>query len=98
MPVCDVLIIGGGPAGLSTAFALSKLLFKTTIFDPNIYQDGPTHHMHNVLGFEHFNSSEFRTKARHELTTRHNTTTFHECQIKRLKRRSEDGWFKATKS
>lgn len=51
--------------------------------------------MHNVLGFDHTDPSDFRAAARRDLTTRYTTNTFIERNINTLKKR-EDGLFEAT--
>lgn len=46
----DVIIIGGGPSGLSSASALSRVLRKVVVFDSGAYRNNPTRHMHDVIG------------------------------------------------
>lgn len=46
----DVIIIGGGPSGLSAASALSRVLRKSVLFDSGEYRNNPTRHMHDVIG------------------------------------------------
>jgi hypothetical protein len=46
----DVLIIGGGPSGLSAASGLARVLRKIALFDSGEYRNKPTRHMHDVIG------------------------------------------------
>ena len=46
----DVIVIGGGPSGLSAASALSRVLRKVVVFDSGEYRNDPTRHMHDVIG------------------------------------------------
>lgn len=46
----DVIIIGGGPSGLSAASGLSRVLRKSVLFDSGEYRNNPTRHMHDVIG------------------------------------------------
>jgi threonine dehydrogenase-like Zn-dependent dehydrogenase len=46
----DVIVIGGGPSGLSAASALSRVLRKVALFDSGDYRNNPTRHMHDVIG------------------------------------------------
>lgn len=48
----DAIIIGGGPAGLAAALGLSRQMFSTVVFDSKEYRNGPTTHMHNMIGFD----------------------------------------------
>lgn len=77
----DVLIIGSGPGGLSTATALSRQLRTATLFDSGLYRNARATHMHNYLGFDHVPPPQFRAKARQDLKARYNTTTFIDREI-----------------
>lgn len=46
----DVIVIGGGPGGLSATSALSRVARKVIMFDDERYRNGPTRHMHDVIG------------------------------------------------
>jgi choline dehydrogenase-like flavoprotein len=46
----DVIVIRGGPSGLSAASALSRVLRKVVLFDSGKYRNNPTRHMHDVIG------------------------------------------------
>ncbi|KAM0277527.1 hypothetical protein ACHAQH_005726 [Verticillium albo-atrum] len=76
MPPHDVLIIGGGPAGLSTAAYLARQLRTVALFDSGLYRNARADHMHGVLGFDHASPASLRSKARADLLARYKTTTF----------------------
>ena len=46
----DVIVVGGGPSGLSALSGLSRVLRKAVIFDSGEYRNGPTRNMHDVIG------------------------------------------------
>ena len=46
----DVIVIGGGPAGLSATSGLSRVQRRTLMLDSGVYRNGPTRHMHDVIG------------------------------------------------
>lgn len=93
----DVLILGGGPAGLAAATGLSRQMVPTIIFDSGKYRNAPTSHMHNVIGFDHQDPKVFRATARKELTDRYSSNTFVDRQVSNL-RKSDSGLFEATDS
>ena len=94
MPLLDVLIIGGGPGGLSVATGLARQLYTAVVFDSKIYRNARTNHMHNVLGWDHCNPEDFRAKGREDLKARYNTVTFEDTRIESI-RRTESGHFEA---
>jgi flavin-dependent dehydrogenase len=46
----DVIVIGGGPAGLSAVSALCRVNRKVMMFDSQEYRNAPTRNMHDVIG------------------------------------------------
>lgn len=46
----DVVIVGGGPAGLSALSGLSRVRRTSMLIDSGEYRNGLTRHMHDVIG------------------------------------------------
>jgi thioredoxin reductase len=90
----DVLIIGGGPAGLSMASALARQVYSALILDSGVYRNAPTKFMHNVVGFDHAEPAAFRAKAREDLEKRYETIEFKSATIATV-RKTDAGIFEA---
>ena len=67
----DVLIVGGGPSGLSAALCLSRACYKTAIFDSGKYRNEQAHHMHMFPTWDHQDPKAYRLAAREELQARY---------------------------
>lgn len=52
----DIIVIGGGPAGLSAASALSRVNRRVIVFDDEIYRNAKTRNMHDVIGNDGYSS------------------------------------------
>lgn len=81
----DVLIIGAGPSGLSTATGLARQLHTAVIFDSGVYRNAKTQHMHNVLGWDHRNPAELRAAGRADLISRYSTIQLQNSTIETIK-------------
>jgi thioredoxin reductase len=95
MSTLDVLIVGGGPAGLAVATGPARQLYTAVVFDSGVYRNARTKHMHNVPTWDHRDPAEFRAKARSDLLARYDTIRFEETKIESI-RRTEAGRFEAT--
>ncbi|KAI0848020.1 FAD/NAD(P)-binding domain-containing protein [Daldinia vernicosa] len=70
-PIVDVLILGGGPAGLACAGAITRQLHSAIIFGNNTFRNARAQHMHNVTGWDHADPAAFRARARTDLIERY---------------------------
>lgn len=81
----DCLIIGGGPAGLSTALTLGRLHRSCIIFDDGVYRNQKAHRAHGVLTRDHVPPSEIRKLGREDIK-RYDNTKFVEARVEHVKR------------
>jgi thioredoxin reductase len=88
----DTLILGAGPAGLSTALGLARQLYSVVVFDSQQYRNYPTTHMHNVLTWDHKSPAEFRESARANILSRYEGIIFRDLRVDEIVKR-EDGMF-----
>jgi thioredoxin reductase len=66
-PQYDVVVIGGGPAGLQATLSLGRVHRRVLMLDSGVYRNDPAAHMHNVVTNDGTPPSEFRSAARKEL-------------------------------
>lgn len=67
MELYDVIIIGGGPAGLNAAIVLGRCRRKVLVFDHQKQRNLRSHGMHNYLTRDDINPSEFLDISRKEI-------------------------------
>ncbi|KAJ5266580.1 Pyridine nucleotide-disulfide oxidoreductase class-II [Penicillium angulare] len=92
MNIFDVLIIGGGPAGLSVATGLARQLHQAVLFDSHVYRNALTSHMHNVATWDHKSPAEFRQSARDQLMSRYDTIHIENVEIKIVEQDGSGGF------
>ncbi len=67
MNLFDVIIIGGGPAGLNAAVVLGRCNRKVLLFDHGKQRNRNSHGMHNYLTRDDISPKEFLKTGRNEL-------------------------------
>jgi thioredoxin reductase len=84
--IYDAMIVGGGPAGLSTALGLSRICRPTILFDSSEYRNQGSTAMHTYLTRDGINPGEFRAIARLEIQSKYSAySTFVESKIVSIK-------------
>ncbi|KQS68643.1 NAD(P)/FAD-dependent oxidoreductase [Modestobacter sp. Leaf380] len=63
----DVLVVGGGPAGLAGALALGRARRSVLVVDAGQPRNAPAAHAHNVLGQDGSSPREILTRGRAEV-------------------------------
>jgi thioredoxin reductase len=92
----DVLILGGGPAGLAVATGLARQMHTAVVLDSGAYRNSRVVHMHNVTGWDHESPESLREKARGDLTGRYKTIKLERGVEIALVARNSNGTFKIT--
>ncbi|KAH9888160.1 FAD/NAD(P)-binding domain-containing protein [Xylariomycetidae sp. FL2044] len=89
----EILVIGGGPSGLSAATTIVRQSHKTILFDSGKYRNAEARHMHTLATWDHQDPAKFRAAARADLE-RYGTVTVENVEIESITRR-DDGLFEA---
>ncbi|KAI0537959.1 hypothetical protein GGR58DRAFT_470012 [Xylaria digitata] len=64
----DVIVVGGGPAGLAALSALARVRRNALLIDSGEYRNTPTRLMHDVIGFDGVPPAYFRWVAQKQLS------------------------------
>lgn len=92
----DIIIIGGGPAGLSAAASIVRQDHKTVLFDSGRYRNAEARHMHTVPSWDHRDPAEFRAASLAQFE-RYGSVTVENVEVEAAKR-NDDGTFEVTAS
>jgi thioredoxin reductase len=85
----DMLIIGGGPAGLTAALTLVRQRHTAILFDSGSYRNEAVEHMHMIPTWDHQQPAQFRAKARAEILNHYKTVRIEEVEVTMAKQINE---------
>ena len=95
MAKVDVLVVGGGPAGLTAALTLARQLHTVIVLDSGDYRNAEAYHMHTVLTWDHKNPGDFLRAAKDNILTGYQTVQFESSTVVKVIK-TEAGLFNAT--
>lgn len=90
----DIMVIGGGPAGLSAVASIVRQHHKTVIFDSGKYRNEKSKYLHTLSGWDHKEPAELRTASRNDFT-RYGSVTIEDVEVEDIKKR-DDGLFEVS--
>jgi thioredoxin reductase len=77
----DVLIVGGGPAGLTSALTLARQAHSAIIFDSVSYRNIDAQHMHMIPTWDHKSPAQFREDATKEILNNYSTLQIEKTEL-----------------
>lgn len=77
----DVLIIGGGPAGLAAAMAVGRACRTAAVLDSQRYRNERAPMMHNIVCNDGIKPGSYRVTAMTEIMEKYDTITFIDTEI-----------------
>ena len=83
-PAVDVVVVGGGAAGLSAALHLGRVRRSVVVVDGGEPRNAPAAHMHGYLGLEGTSPTELLRAGRAETTRARNRVLFSEGILARV--------------
>lgn len=91
----DAIIVGGGPAGLSALSGLARVRRKVLLVDSGVYRNGPTRHMHDVIGNDGIRPAYYKWAARKQLAN-YPTITMTNGTITKIQPEQNNTYFTVT--
>lgn len=82
----DVLIIGGGPAGLTAGISVARNDHTAIVFDSQDYRNERADHFHMLPTWDGKNPYAFRDAAQANTLENYTTTTFQKVKITDVKK------------
>ncbi|KAI2603682.1 FAD/NAD(P)-binding domain-containing protein [Hypoxylon sp. NC1633] len=91
----DVLIIGGGPAGLTSAVTVARNVHTAIVFDSGSYRNERVSHFHMFPTWDGKDPVTFRDAARADTLENYETIFYEDVMIEKANK-NDDGLFEVT--
>jgi gliotoxin/aspirochlorine biosynthesis thioredoxin reductase len=82
----DVLIVGGGPAGLNSALSVARNVHTAIVFDSRSYRNARTNHFHMLPTWDGKSPIAFRDATRQNTLENYETIFYRDVEIKQAKK------------
>jgi thioredoxin reductase len=92
--IFDILVVGAGFAGLSTATGAARNAHTVLVFDSQEYRNARSPEIHQLPTWDGKSVFEHHRAAREELLRNYDTISFKDTKIERV-RQTADGGFEA---
>ena len=79
--VVDVLIVGGGPAGLTAALTVARQNHTAIVFDSGKYRNGRADQMHMIPTWDGRDPAKFREEARNDIRQNYPTIQIKDIEL-----------------
>ncbi|MCJ1401072.1 hypothetical protein MMC11_004284 [Xylographa trunciseda] len=86
----DVLVIGGGPAGLTAAITLARQRHTAVVFDSGTYRNAASSSLNLILTWDGESPAEFRAAARQNILARYSSILFRDVAVVRVAKTAEE--------
>jgi thioredoxin reductase len=91
----DVLVVGGGPAGLSAALTVARNVHSVIVFDSEDYRNQRADAIHMIPSWDGKSPNAFRQATRENMLENYDTISFQNTKISSVKK-ADDGLFLLT--
>lgn len=85
----DVLIVGGGPAGLTSGISVARNVHTAIVFDSHSYRNERATHFHMLPTWDGKDPIDFRDAARQNTLDNYQTTFYEDVKIEKAKKDGE---------
>lgn len=98
--VVDVLVVGGGPAGLTAAISVARQRSRCLVLDGASYRNDATDYMHLIPGLDHTRPADFRAASRSHMASYYAdyVSIVSGVTVTEARQRDADGLFEAAAS